>query len=667
MKLLSFIDKPYSTPDTDVFYGPVGNLDWQMLLRTQLMVVIGIIILGESFEAQNHQIGYPVPQELDEATREGLRKLINRQGVHGDASWEHPENLLFLRLTQLVNIYKSPALILLILEGFPLAKLMVSILDFRSNVCASIALAAEAICWKLPNFATSLRALGFSNLILECSAAERIVTHGAACSLICANQTGFVPHPMGLEMQSYVERRTYADAESMSADQLISRTSFTPYAGLQPKSTLSGIYRLAFSFAAAELVNEHDIGILELIQEETCGLISGRGTDTFRGKFTVYDARMPKYIDKALKNVRANHEDLHQVIGIACDHVTLVLEYESGEAFILFGMRMSFSISGFFTKAVGWSKGGVRSPQFKLTEPEESDTIIGSFSLPYNHESSSAEPEERKIKFQELCKVVEEMTVPLKSFGPIFEQFQVYERVGLRNLPIEPEKGDYNMSAVRIRLWSRSVLRLQYCAVSPSDVQFFTENAQAMTPADLEYMKNSKFAPKWNIASESEAVYQARLHAWALSATHLNRMIQRFIYNYHQKAVTACLAFLEQGGAEAVGPIVSIWGAILRLPPNICVASDEFLLTILDIVYSTMKMNRDKIQDDPNILSMQGKKAKPKRSGGIYNTLFGTPLSTFITATSFLGVSLAIGIGAFVLGNRLSKPSQKKHIESSQS
>lgn len=654
----------YSVPDTACLYGKVGDLEWHSLCRSQSMVLKAMIILNECYG--DFRVGGPFRYPpIPEDQREALRKLLDSHQSYSDASWEHPENVMLIHLLDHLAINKSANFLTRILMNCDLVATMTFMLDNRSPVSLTVCSLVAAVCWIKPNICAYFKRIGFFNLAKEViqsdpAIASAVWASGLFSPIIGAGELPIGIHALGAVNQGYVERRTIADAQSMTSEEILSRTAFTSYGGLTYKNTVSGIYRLFFAYEGPELINEYDSGVVELIQNETNGVITGSGIDTFRGKFKVQDARGDATIREIQQDIKTRHANLHQVVGTVCDTMHLILEYESGEALVLSSACTVYAHTGSLEKAPAtWRKKSIG-------KTHDVTQIFGAFCFSFDRRTNLMEGDERTSRFKELCDHFAKRTTPLK-LGVTDDNVSNYERVQLRDLPMERFPMLDQLFCTQIRTatyWSQGALHAGNPGTHPSTLELFGRLGDPADEETVSFLTNNvpHLIPTRQAAFESAEEFELRLAVWMRAATNLtNVIISTVVTNLTDKLQrSADFIGAHPNDPEAILQELSWWSTVLRLLPSTWAASPQILLTILSFsmnVIANRKAKSDGVADAAAILLST--KSKSTTGWGV-STFFGTKLRSAITASSILLLTISVGLGAFALGQAISRQEKKK-------
>lgn len=652
--------------DTDAFYNKVGNLEWRSMCLSQAMVFEALKIIQVSYG--HFLVGGPFCYPaITEENREALRKLLDSYHSFSDASWEHPENVMLLHLLDHIALNKSVNFLNKVLREVDLVACLTFMLDHRSAVSLAVCSVAAAVCWVKPQLCPFFTRIGFFNLAKEAvqsepALASAVWAAGAFSPLVSTGDYPVGIYAIGAVNQAYVERRTIADAESMTSEEILSRTEFTSYGGLQCKSTVSGIYRLFFAYEAPELINDYDSGVIELVQAIPGGIVTGRGIDTFRGRFKVYDARSDSYIDELQGDIKSRHAELHQVVGTVCDTIRLVLVYDNDEAIVLNSVCTVYAHAGSIEQAP--------SAWRKTTVPKTLDTakFFGAFCFSFDRKTNAMNAEDREARFQELWKYFETCTTPLKlnpKFGPVCK----YERTKLRDIPMKryPMLDSVFCTGVRnLGYWSQGALYTGNPGTVASTIEVFNSVGDPHEESTLQFVLNAcpQLIPTRHPAYESEEQFKQRLSAWHRVATNFCICFITLISTSQEERLLQTSSYLQALGDDHEAVLIELcwWSNLTRLLPTTWVSSPRVLLSLLSFALSIVERRRassNNIADAAAILRVS--KPKPSAGWGV-NTFFGSKWRAAITAGSIVLLTVSFGIGAFALGQALSREEKKKKL-----
>lgn len=186
--------------------------------------------------------------------------------------------------------------------------------------------------------------------------------------------------------------------------------------GLTCKRDASGVYRIYFHYSHPELDTQRDEGVLQLRVDGDSGRLSGRGIDTLRGPFLVFEARGRKKIqeDEQIRRQKQKDRALNRKI-------QLVLQYSDGVRLGLSGSLFSYGYTGVLEFLPSNASTG-SNPEEAANEAEDSpeedleengvalqglktvQAVMGGWMMLYDHDTTHSMPS----RWDELWKLTEE-------------------------------------------------------------------------------------------------------------------------------------------------------------------------------------------------------------------------------------------------------------------
>ena len=668
------MDLDTQRPDLDYFWAEVGNLDWKTMVNHLYLVLQSLVILDASLDGPR-TAGPMKDTPLTQSELSRLRKLIQLHKLHFLSSYEHPENAIFVLLSAALVRHRTSHLVFVIYAQFFCNRLMNYILNRYSpwclapNVINILALCSPYHSLKMDAFGTpvTLYELAGSpvNALPACAATSAI----RSSSLL---PNDFQLYPMTCSIQSYVTRRTIADAERLPQEEFTNRKRMVGFGGMTHKYLATGIYRSFFHYNAAELTGDYDAGVVELFQDTLTGRISGHGVDTVRGRFKVYDGRSNSELNNIAAGIVKTESNMGDSCGNIMDVAIIILEYESGEAITLNMHRVGYAYGGYFEKTFGWPKGGNNAVSF-YQGSRYSATVPGCFSLVYDHQMSTLPAEERQLAYMALEKEFEERTAIFNANS----KFRVsrFKRERLRDLPLNyPANLDsaFHNAVERVSDWSVLLRLVSYSGIHPETVKLVHQRAARMDPAVVSWLEKQTWLspPERNIMVETEELYQLRLRTYKGAAAALATNFCDLVAMLPEEALNTMRSI--NGPSEETANQLGWWVKLARLHPNTFITHPEAFFAVFTLAVNNMLKSYQKEKSDSSAATpTTADKPTPKRpspssirssraTSWSLDSAFSSPRNTAITLGSMLGFVASVGIGAFAIARALQtkKPQQ---------
>lgn len=326
--------------------------------------------------------------------------------------------------------------------------------------------------------------------------------------------------------------------------------------GLCNKSDLGGTYRIHYHYHHPEIEHQRDEGILQIRFDKETGRLSGRGIDTLRGPFLVFDARSRPAIQNYEQNKREN--GLEDMLNRG---IRFVIQYSDGLRLGLRGTLFSYGYSGEFEHlrrpdlSDGEEEQDIEEAGAILRGPEDPNAVLGGWMMVYDHGTTLS----MSSRWDELWKRTEdkehEMIVNLRG-GHRFEPWAHRDR-----------DSQFVLSKAVIRLLSSQLQTITSHAADYSRALFLTHRRQpdAATLAKIRPMLEDLFPAR--LPTETERKYKLRQEIFVILTAILLEDRGRFIVAYYSKRMQAASNILSYRNHERFHSENAFWIETLNVSP----------------------------------------------------------------------------------------------------
>lgn len=329
--------------------------------------------------------------------------------------------------------------------------------------------------------------------------------------------------------------------------------------GLICKTDASGTYRIYHHYTHPELESERDEGLLQLRVDKETGRVSGRGIDTLRGPFLIFDARSREQIETAEKRRK---ED----ISTHCLQQTLrlVVQYSDGLRVGLRGSICAYGYSGELefipdkkneAGEVSLEEEDLEEDGIHLRGAEDPNATMGGWLMVYDHETSDA----MATRWEDIWRQTEE-----KENEKI-----VTERDGQRFEPwLHQDKSTPFVRMTSIMRLLSSQLQTTTSHAADYTRALFLRHRRQPDPATVARIRpviETLFPAR--VATESERKYKLRQDIFVILTSTLLEDRGRFALACHARRIPAAYNILGNPNHEQLASENAFWIEALSVSP----------------------------------------------------------------------------------------------------
>lgn len=647
--------------DETLFWGPIDELEWKTLARYTRFVHRSIHVMNEDPLDFTH--GAPSQLFPTADMRKELKKLILtfRLPLAPVPENELPE-IQYLWMWQCMNTYHQRGIMGAVVAheaAYSLSQMVLPIYTYSYGLSYLFSLEiVTSLCWMYPELAATFNhnsyAVGARTSQFRLACASHGVTSVLAWRALLPKD--FKLHPMpSLRPPPHRKRpQTLLPSSELPSTP---PASYSMLAGIEPRKTFAGVYRLLLSYSHSELEYERDLGIVELFQDLDTFQVSGHGIDTLKGSFKILDGRSAARREQE-KEYRTTSKDLISEAGLVPAPSHLVLVYEDQTELVLELGDGVFAFGGPIAHVQPLK--GVADPDYAHAQSQS----FGSYSLLYDHRITVAEGEEReslwKAEFDEISKK-KILVAPAVQWriAPFHRSEDVEFKPWTHDV-----KSTHEAIALTIGKFNEFLSILLVC---PSFMELVEINEQTSDWQPEAFPETTPLIMDKDL--ETTAVYELRVALWNNVVASLVHTIANCLPHIMKKDDVATVydrvaeisqlteAASEQEIMEATMFITQIWD-VLRLHPR-----HRFLGNFLGrIFYAALHSFPDSEAEGSAFMNALGSTTSShgknkNRSGGFLKWL-KSPVGMIIAT---IGLSVSIGAAAFVAGTMIARSSKKKN------
>ena len=595
---LRMISVDDSSTDYEVFYGGVGDLEWEPMVRVLHFVKASLELLSPSFPPFSTELSFEVfPTE---SQRHGLRRLavVHNVPFFPESTWDgytSPEIAFLHLLERLVVINRTEHTLGAIGSAQRLGNLFINMIRSTSSIEHGSSFfsihVATVLCWRSPDLCTFLAKRGYHNGLSVSAFCDHPLVNASLSATLWRSKlpSDFEMTPTGLSMAQPTHKSlqptpsSCANVSSLQPTDLISDAC--PFASISYPKNITGIYRLFFHYSHPELESEGDSGWVDFRQDEDTLRITGNGIDTMRGPFEVFDPRIPGDLEKEAAEWKSCSK-VFSLLRRAPIPESLVLRYTDGSSILLSGKDIIFGIGGDASLDSTGEMEPYAKPGTKLR------SSFGGFSLIYDHEATTAIGKEKN----DLCNLAWAHAQEIVAFPFPFRTVYPNAPERDRTRPFDP--WNHVNRNVKLLYHSREALSIS------RTISVFRENSSFMELLKAEERMSIQSSPhhtyKLTIpriqrypTSESGAVFTYRISLWKRLVPHYFTALVLWVVDMAPSTLASDLELLESRQDDYVRDVLLSWSRTLKMHPKALFLPKE-LVSLLKAAQSAIESSQSK-------------------------------------------------------------------------